>query len=65
MAASAASGYTEIYNAACEPNVQDLAAMLSAMGADIRGAGTNLLCINGRGGLLRGRPTGCAPITLR
>lgn len=54
MAASAASGYTEIYNAACEPNVQDLAAMLSAMGADIRGAGTNLLCINGRGGLLRG-----------
>ncbi len=54
MAASVASGYTEIYNAACEPNVQDLAAMLSAMGADIKGAGTNLLCINGRGGPLRG-----------
>ena len=54
MAACAAEGATEIYNAACEPNVQDLAALLSAMGADIRGAGTNLILVRGRGGLLGG-----------
>lgn len=54
MAACIATGDTEIYNAACEPNVQDLAAMLQKMGARIQGAGTNLIRIEGTGGLLRG-----------
>ena len=47
MAASLAKGRTEIYNAACEPHVQNLAAMLSAMGATISGAGTNLITVEG------------------
>lgn len=47
MAASLAKGRTEIYNAACEPHVQNLAAMLSAMGAKIEGAGTNRILIEG------------------
>ena len=47
MAASLAKGTTEIYNAACEPHVQDLAAMLNAMGAKIAGAGTNRIVVNG------------------
>ncbi len=54
MAASVASGETVIYNAACEPNVQDLAAMLKAMGADISGTGTNRIHVRGAGGLLGG-----------
>lgn len=54
MAASAAAGTTTIYNAACEPNVQDLARMLTSMGAGISGAGTNRMVIEGRGGLLDG-----------
>ena len=41
MAAVLARGETEIYNAACEPHVQDLCAMLNSMGAKIEGAGTN------------------------
>ncbi|MBD3371024.1 UDP-N-acetylglucosamine 1-carboxyvinyltransferase [Candidatus Fermentibacteria bacterium] len=52
MAASVAEGESVIYNAACEPNVQDLARMLNRMGASVRGAGTNRLEIEGRGGLL-------------
>ena len=47
MAAVLASGRTEIYNAACEPHVVDLAEMLNAMGARIVGAGTNLIVIDG------------------
>ncbi len=47
MAASLAKGTTEIYNAACEPHVQDLAAMLNAMGAKIAGAGTNRIVVKG------------------
>ena len=47
MAAVLARGRTEIYNAACEPHVADLAAMLNAMGAKIDGAGTNRLLIDG------------------
>ena len=47
MAASLAKGTTEIYNAACEPHVQDLAAMLNAMGAKIAGAGTNHIVVEG------------------
>lgn len=47
MAAVLAEGTTTIYNAACEPYVQQLSKMLVRMGADIRGIGSNLLVING------------------
>ena len=47
MAAVLASGRTEIYNAACEPHVENLAEMLAAMGAKISGAGTNRILIEG------------------
>lgn len=47
MAATLAEGQTTIYNAACEPYVQQLSKMLVAMGADITGIGSNLLTING------------------
>ena len=47
MASVMAKGITEIYNAACEPHICDLAAMLNAMGAKISGAGTNRLVIEG------------------
>ena len=47
MAAALAEGETIIYNAACEPYIQQLCAMLVAMGARIRGIGSNLLHIEG------------------
>lgn len=47
MAAVLARGTTTIYNAACEPHVQDLCRMLNAMGAAIHGVGTNFLTIHG------------------
>lgn len=47
MAAVRASGKTTIFNAACEPHVQDLCQMLIGMGACITGVGTNLLTIDG------------------
>lgn len=47
MAAVLAKGETTIYNAACEPYIQQLCKMLNKMGADIRGIGSNLLTING------------------
>lgn len=47
MAATLAEGTSTIYNAACEPHVQDLANLLNRMGADISGIGTNNLTING------------------
>lgn len=47
MAASLAKGITSIYNAACEPHVQDLCSMLNSMGAKISGIGTNLITIEG------------------
>lgn len=47
MAATAASGETEILNAAREPEVADLAACLTAMGAEIEGAGTHRILIQG------------------
>lgn len=47
MAATLAEGKTTIYNAACEPYVQQLSKMLVTMGADITGIGSNLLTING------------------
>ena len=47
MAAVFAEGTTTIYNAACEPYVQQLCRMLNAMGAHIEGIGSNLLTIQG------------------
>jgi UDP-N-acetylglucosamine 1-carboxyvinyltransferase len=47
MAASLAQGKTTIYNAACEPYVQQLCRMLVSMGAHIDGIGSNLLTIEG------------------
>lgn len=47
MAAAVAEGRTVIYNAACEPHVQDLCEMLNAMGARIFGSGTNRLVVEG------------------
>jgi len=47
MAASMADGTTTIYNAACEPYVQQLCKMLVSMGAVIEGIGSNLLTIKG------------------
>ncbi|MGI6157381.1 MAG: UDP-N-acetylglucosamine 1-carboxyvinyltransferase [Saccharofermentanales bacterium] len=48
IAASKAKGRTIIDNAAREPHVVDAANFLNAMGADIRGAGTDVIRINGR-----------------
>ena len=47
MAAVLAEGVTTIYNAACEPYLQQLCKMLNRMGAKISGIGSNLLTING------------------
>ncbi|RLD21851.1 MAG: UDP-N-acetylglucosamine 1-carboxyvinyltransferase [Bacteroidetes bacterium] len=47
MAAVLANGTTTIYNAACEPYLQQLCAMLIRMGASIQGVGSNLLTIEG------------------
>ncbi|MEJ7780202.1 MAG: UDP-N-acetylglucosamine 1-carboxyvinyltransferase [Daejeonella sp.] len=47
MAAVLAKGITTIYNAACEPYLQQLCKMLSRMGAKITGIGSNLLTIEG------------------
>jgi UDP-N-acetylglucosamine 1-carboxyvinyltransferase len=47
MAAVLAKGTTVIENAAREPEIADLAALLNAMGADVRGAGTSRLVIEG------------------
>jgi len=47
MAAVLATGTTKIYNAACEPYIQQLSKMLNLMGAKISGVGSNLLIIEG------------------
>ncbi len=47
MAAVLAEGITTIYNAACEPYLQQLCKMLNRMGAKITGIGSNLLTIEG------------------
>ncbi len=47
MAAVLAKGKTTIYNAACEPYLQQLCHMLNRMGAKISGVGSNLLVIDG------------------
>ncbi|MGQ1945983.1 UDP-N-acetylglucosamine 1-carboxyvinyltransferase [Geofilum sp. OHC36d9] len=47
MTAVLTKGITTIYNAACEPYIQQLCKMLVSMGANINGIGSNLLIING------------------
>jgi UDP-N-acetylglucosamine 1-carboxyvinyltransferase len=47
MAAVLAKGITTVYNAACEPYLQQLCKMLNSMGAKITGVGSNLLSIEG------------------
>ncbi len=47
MASVLAKGTTTIYNAACEPYIQQLSKMLNSMGAKIKGVGSNLLTIEG------------------
>ena len=47
LAAVLAEGKTTIYNAACEPYIQQLCRMLISMGAKIEGVASNLLCIEG------------------
>lgn len=47
MAAVLADGVTTIYNAACEPYIQQLCKMLNSMGAKISGIGSNLLTVEG------------------
>ena len=49
MAASMAEGITTIYNAACEPYIQQLCKMLNRMGAKISGIGSNMLTVEGVG----------------
>ena len=48
MAACLGEGTTTIFNAACEPHVQDLCGLLIRMGADITGAGTNYITVTGK-----------------
>jgi UDP-N-acetylglucosamine 1-carboxyvinyltransferase len=48
MAAALTLGPTTISNAACEPHVQDLARLLSAMGARVDGIGSNVMTVHGR-----------------
>ena len=48
MAAALTAGPTTISNAACEPHVQDLARLLSAMGAQVDGIGSNVMTVQGR-----------------
>ena len=59
MAATLATGITTIYNAACEPYLQQLCKMLNSMGGKIRGVGSNLLTIEGVPSL-----NGCSHILL-
>lgn len=62
MAAAMAHGVTTIYNAACEPYLQQLCKMLISMGIEIEGLGSNLVRIHGSGGLqLHGSTHRCLP----
>ena len=60
MAAVLAKGETQIYNAACEPYLQQLCRMLISMGAKIEGVGTNLIKVQGVTSL-RGCKHACLP----
>src|SRR5262249_56054846 len=48
LAAALTEGPTTIGNAACEPHVQDLARLLTKMGATVDGIGSNVMTVNGR-----------------
>ncbi|HEX6666843.1 MAG TPA: UDP-N-acetylglucosamine 1-carboxyvinyltransferase, partial [Solirubrobacterales bacterium] len=60
MAAALTPGPTTISNAACEPHVQDLARLLSAMGAEVDGIGSNVMTVHGRDRLGGAQHTICA-----
>ena len=60
MAAALTPGPTTIGNAACEPHVQDLARLLSAMGAKVEGIGSNVMTVHGRDRLGGAEHTICA-----
>src|SRR5919106_6637315 len=60
LAAALTSGPTTICNAACEPHVQDLARLLSSMGAKVDGIGSNVMTVNGRNRLGGAEHTICA-----
>jgi len=60
MAAALTPGPTTIGNAACEPHVQDLARLLSAMGATVEGIGSNVMTVHGRDRLGGTEHTICA-----
>ena len=51
MAAALIPGRTEISNAASEPHVQDLARLITAMGAEVEGVGSNVMVVNGKASL--------------
>jgi UDP-N-acetylglucosamine 1-carboxyvinyltransferase len=51
MAATLARGTTRLHNAACEPEITDLADLLNRMGARVRGAGTETITVEGVGQL--------------
>lgn len=57
LAAVLAEGATTIFNAACEPHVQDLCRMLNTLGAQISGVGSNTITIQGVAGLHGGEHT--------
>jgi UDP-N-acetylglucosamine 1-carboxyvinyltransferase len=60
MAAALTPGPTTIGNAACEPHVQDLARLLTAMGAEVEGIGSNVMTVHGRDRLGGAEHTICA-----
>jgi len=60
MAAALTPGPTTIGNAACEPHVQDLARLLTAMGAKVEGIGSNVMTVHGRDRLGGAEHTICA-----
>ena len=51
LASSMAQGTTYIRNAACEPEIEDLASFVNAMGGDVTGAGTPVIQVNGVGSM--------------
>lgn len=61
MAAALAEGPTTIYNAACEPYIQQLCRLLQSMGLRIDGVGSNLLTVHGCSRLGGCRPTASCP----
>jgi len=60
MAAALTPGPTTIGNAACEPHVQDLARLLTTMGAKVEGIGSNVMTVHGRDRLGGAEHTICA-----